>query len=413
MKKKLELYDKKKKVIFYIVLSLSIILIGTGIMVMKGIFDESKVHLSLHEFEWDGKPTYLQIRFQSEGSTFTTGETVHATAVLGAEVSSKTKEFFVLHFPETWKPEDYNKLQLDKNWDVEVTETSIEISFPSKIYYNLKDFPPNANFDLIWTKEGLQKGVLLIGENPFEPDQEIILENVINIRPSEVRLQLNSNNYSLGLALIVISLTMITSFFGFQAFAIPSKIKEQKLDSIKKSSISQTKENKKSQSASAPIAIVDNFENDIIEYSFRRVQSEVTEVQRIKDRATALFGFCIVILTGFSAVAIFYLNNGSLDQLYPYLLAGFVFIVGTMIALYYVMIADARRFFLEPELFYKIYQNQDYNITKGVLRETLFYAINEMSDRNDKLVKVIRISYFFFPVGPAVIFIPFLSMLYS
>ena len=153
------------------------------------------------------------------------------------------------------------------------------------------------------------------------------------------------------------------------------------------------------------------FEDDINQYSIKRIDYEISGMHRIKDRATTLFGFCIAILTGFSGLAIFYQGNDQLDSLYPYFLVGLVLVIITMLILYFVIIANAKQYFLEPKKLWKIYEKQDYGITKGVIRETMFYMIDEMDKKNERLAMATRACYILFPIGPIVIFIPFLALM--
>lgn len=210
------------------------VIIGFGFGAVSFIAEwnlSPKVHTYPVEFELENKTSTMLLRFESDGGAFTTGNSVNVKAILGADVSTKTEEFFIIHFPNTLDPDTYEKISNEKNWNFNQTDTGIEYVFPAKNFANLINYPPRTETNVIWTQEGGQDMVLIFDKNPIFFDEfgklaygnHIVLEDVINIQSSDARLQIQSNNMMIGLTLAVICLAFVTGTAKYDPLKIKIK----------------------------------------------------------------------------------------------------------------------------------------------------------------------------------------------
>lgn len=408
----------RRKFTILLTLVTSLALVVTSTLVFLGGFDVAQVHRINYPIQFNNETAILSIKLQSEKGVFSTGNIINVKPILWYPTKGQENDpvRFFIQFPDSMSPKEYEKLvKIQDDLKINQTKNFVEYQFPSITYYALFGGPLANEFEVVWTQQGSKNGILFVdpknGTNPLE----ISLDNVINIQSMDVNLQLENTKITLGLSLLVTALTLMGLIPIMDALLSEKKTSLQKHENIK--DIKNVTNTKSVVNTNTDISIINdnehNFENDIIKYSFDRMKAETTEIQRIKDRATTLFGFCLVILTGFSAIALFYLQNDNVFHLNPYLPLGFGFLFVTMGMLFFVMIASTRRHFLDPERFFRIYDNQNYGIAKGVLRETLFFAIREMDSRNSKFSILTNITYILFPIGPAIMFIPFLMSLLS
>ena len=218
---------EKSKIIFgltYLAVSVSIIL---GIITMLGGFTDPVVHVFVHEFESDdGDPAYLTLRFESSNGVFVTGEKISVNAVLAHDFSSDSNDFHLLYFPDALEPEEYEELKPLENFGKMIPDedgSGFSIKVPkTKILHNLGVFPPTAEFDVIWTQDGPKNAILIMYAQSISFNEEqlykdgMVIEKIITIQPSDVKLQMQSNNVSIGLALIIIGIIILTAFFGVE-----------------------------------------------------------------------------------------------------------------------------------------------------------------------------------------------------
>jgi len=98
---------------------------------------------------------------------------------------------------------------------------------------NLKQLP-QTNTTAVWTQDGSKNAILQIDAEGIyfaEKDLEehgIVIENVITIQPSDVKVQMQSNNITTGLALIITAVTILIGSFSLE------KISTAKDDSKRK-----------------------------------------------------------------------------------------------------------------------------------------------------------------------------------
>jgi len=214
----------KKQVVLGITYGVVAGFIIAGAITMTGIMTEPRVQLFAHEFNWEGNDGRLILRFESSNGIFVTGEKIKVNSFLMYPVTSDPEEIYLLYFPNSLEQEDYDRLISDDFWKIETDDDGFTISSPyNQKFVNVGGVPPINEFDVIWTQEGLQEGILLmnmtavaITDFGIKYSDEIVLENMIIIQPSEVNLQRISNNYSIGLVLVIIGITILTAYYGIE-----------------------------------------------------------------------------------------------------------------------------------------------------------------------------------------------------
>lgn len=224
-------FKLKKKILSIATFSVVGLLAFLAILFIMGIATEPKIHLYIHQFDWEGKHGMVVLKFESKDGAFTTGEPIHVSTLLLYGVADKLN-FFNLYFPNTMTPEIYNELISNKGWDItrNITETAFIIearSPPLAHFENFTGVPPTSEFDIIWTQEGFQDGFLIIDEKPFTIVKESLhpqfgnfssMEKVITIQPSDVGIQIKSNNYLIGFTLGITALTLLMGFMSLEMF---------------------------------------------------------------------------------------------------------------------------------------------------------------------------------------------------
>jgi len=214
----------KRKIVLVITYGFVAGFIIAGVITMAGIMTESRVQLFAHEFNWEGNEGRLILRFESSNGIFVAGEKIQVNSFLQYPVSSDPAELYLLYFPNTLEQENYDQLISDDFWEIEVDDEGVTIGSPyNQKLVNIGGVPPLTEFDVIWTQEGVQEGILLmdssavtIGGAGIKYSDEIVLEKMITIQPSEVNLQRISNNYSVGLVSVIIGITILTAYFGVE-----------------------------------------------------------------------------------------------------------------------------------------------------------------------------------------------------
>ena len=214
----------RKKIVFSLTyLSVSALIIA-GVITMMGTFTKPEIHAFEYEFEYDESLVILSLRFESSTGVFVTGETINVNALLGYHKGET--EFHLLYFPNVLEPDEYKELLSKENFGKLIpNEDGSGVSFKAghgKILHNLGNFPPTSEFDVVWTQDGPKDAILIMNAESISMSEEqlrkdgMLIEKIITIQPSNVKLQMQSNNVSLGLALIIIAITILTAFFGVE-----------------------------------------------------------------------------------------------------------------------------------------------------------------------------------------------------
>lgn len=158
---------------------------------------------------------------------------------------------------------------------------------------------------------------------------------------------------------------------------------------------------------------LNEFEKLVQQLSVQRIDYEMKETHRIKDRAYHMLGLSLIVISSIIALTSIALNQ---EKQFPdfniaILIIGFFIFIPALALCYYVMTAKANVRILDPEDFYKIYKDKNIEDTKGVLRVTMFDMIKKMNDRNERFALLLRIVYVLFPIGTVAMFIAILSIL--
>lgn len=191
---------------------------------MLGWLTKPEIHVFVHEFKFKEELGFLTLRFESSSGVFVTGEKIHVNALLVYPLDMSKTVYHLLYFPDALQPEEYLELVPKENFGKLIPdEEGVSIKVPqSKSLHNLALFPPTTEFDVIWTQDGPKDAVLIMDAKEVSPSKEELLKNgtnvqrMITIQPSDVRLQTQSNNVNIGLALIIIGITILTAFFGIE-----------------------------------------------------------------------------------------------------------------------------------------------------------------------------------------------------
>ncbi|MCH7561751.1 MAG: hypothetical protein IIC67_10390 [Thaumarchaeota archaeon] len=214
----------RKAKIFIVV---SIALFTLGFLFISGVLTQPEVHLFTHEFDYQDGTAYLTLRFESETGVYTVGQEIIIDAFLALpEFSNQDNKFHLLYFPNSFTPSEYKELLKRENFaKVTFDEDGSGFTFdfaPSKIFINLGNFPPQGNTTAIWTQDGPKNAILQIDakyayitEKDIE-EHGIIIENIITIQSSDVKVQMQSNNITTGLALIITAVTILVGTFSLE-----------------------------------------------------------------------------------------------------------------------------------------------------------------------------------------------------
>ncbi len=198
-----------------------------GFLFIFGVLTQSEVHLFTHEFEYQESIAHLDLRFESKTGVFTVGQEINVNAFLApSSFSSTDNKIHLLYFPNSFTPDEYKELLKKENFGKVIPdEDGSGFSFnvaQSKIFLNLGNFPPLGETNAVWTQDGPKNAILLMdaesitfSEKDLE-EQGIVIENVITIQPSDVKIQMQSNNITTGLALIITAITILTGLFGLE-----------------------------------------------------------------------------------------------------------------------------------------------------------------------------------------------------
>jgi len=209
---------KEKKIL--VIISISSILFIIGFLFIFGIWTQSEVHLFKQEFEYQEGVGFLTIRFESKTGIFTVGQEIIIDAFLSLpKFSPGDNKLHLLYFPNSFTPSEYTELIKRENFaKVTLNEDGSGFSFklaPSKIFLNLGNFPPQTSTTAVWTQDGPIKAILqLDAKDMYLSDKDleengIVIGDIITIQPSDVKIQMQSNNITTGLALIITAVTIL------------------------------------------------------------------------------------------------------------------------------------------------------------------------------------------------------------
>jgi len=198
-----------------------------GFLFMFGVLTQPEVHLFTHEFEYQDSLAILTLRFESKTGVYTVGQEIIIDAFLTLpEFSSGDNKIHLLYFPNSFTPSEYKELLKRENFaKVTLDEDGSGFTFdvaPSKIFLNLGIFPPQTNTTAVWTQDGPQSAILQIDAESLyfaEKDLEehgMVIENVITIQSADVKVQMQSNNITTGLALIITAVTILIGSFSLE-----------------------------------------------------------------------------------------------------------------------------------------------------------------------------------------------------
>lgn len=209
--------ENKDAVIVKICLVIGFTVIIVGLIFFFGYEPEKKVHRTTEFLEWDEKPVFIVIKFTSSGSSFSTGQSITVKPTIAFEFTGKDNPQFFLNLPKALDIADYEELvTLDDELTTSIEEHAFEYKIPTGWSYH-GVFPGllAKSFDVIWTQEGLQNGKLVILHPNASKNKEIDLEGIINIQPSELRLQLTASQKANGLVIMILGLSIIIAIPGF------------------------------------------------------------------------------------------------------------------------------------------------------------------------------------------------------
>ena len=198
-----------------------------GFLFVFGVLTQPEVHLFTHEFEYQDGIALLTLRFESKTGVYTVGQEIIIDAFLSlSEFSSSDNKIHLLYFPNSFTPSEYKELLKRENfakisWDEDGSEFTFDVA-PSKIFLNLGIFPPKSNTTAVWTQDGPKSAILQMdaeavyfAEADIE-EQGIVIENIITIQSSDVKIQMQSNNITTGLALIITAVTILIGSFSLE-----------------------------------------------------------------------------------------------------------------------------------------------------------------------------------------------------
>jgi len=159
----------------------------------------------------------------------------------------------------------------------------------------------------------------------------------------------------------------------------------------------------------------ERFDKIVRDLAFYKHNYNVNELQRIKNRAHQILGFCLIFisiifgtLTATGDVKI--LNNPLAVGV---LLAGLIVILIPMALCYRIMTKNVLDPIISPDLFNARYRKSKVQDAEQILNDTLFDILQEMDIRNNKLHEKMWRIYPLLPIGFTIIFIPIIVLTIS
>lgn len=203
----------------------SIILFASAIIYIYELNTPQKIHVYTTDFALNGEQSHMIFKFESEGGAFTTGNKIHVSALLGTNYSSTAGKYLLLHFPNTLDPEQYEKIKNEKTWSPTINGNLYQFSFPERHFLQWSDNSIITEYDLVWTQEGQQDAIFIIDDSLPQFDENgnldygnhVVLNNIITIQPSDVRLQIKTTNLIIGLTLVTIILTIVAFYSNYDS----------------------------------------------------------------------------------------------------------------------------------------------------------------------------------------------------
>lgn len=150
------------------------------------------------------------------------------------------------------------------------------------------------------------------------------------------------------------------------------------------------------------------FDNLVMDFSKRHMDYNYAETQRIKDRSHQIVAFFLIITSIVSAT----LTSIPITKLFEnhlifgVLIVGFIFVILTMSLSYRIMISKHRNYIVGSKELFQNYKDKPLSETKEVIRETLFYMLENMDKKNDALQLKMTKIYCLAVISLVTIFIP-------
>jgi len=152
----------------------------------------------------------------------------------------------------------------------------------------------------------------------------------------------------------------------------------------------------------------EKFDQIIGEFSVFKLDYNIKELQRIKERAHQILAISVLLVSIVFAT----LTPQFLDKLWA---NGIMLIIGVMgfvvlvinIALCYgIMIVKLKNKIIDPKPLYDHYENEELQLTKDTIRVTMFDILKEMDKRNEEYHDKMWTIYILTPISLSAIFIP-------
>lgn len=159
----------------------------------------------------------------------------------------------------------------------------------------------------------------------------------------------------------------------------------------------------------------EKFEEIVKEFSFSKLDYNIEELRRIKERANEILGICLIVI---SIVLAIISQPDAIDKLAKnYGIFGFIEISGFVILTivsslcYLIMTEKVLNPIIDPQKFYEKYTNTNLEESKEILRDTMFDILNTMDENSDKYHYKLWRVYRLTAIGILIIFIPVIAIL--
>jgi hypothetical protein len=158
----------------------------------------------------------------------------------------------------------------------------------------------------------------------------------------------------------------------------------------------------------------EKFEEIVKEFSLFKLDYNIEEMQRIKERAKEVFGIVLLVI---SIVMAAISQDHTIDKFAQnYVLViiemlGFASLIAIMTSCYRVMTARVYNQIIDPKILYDLYKNEKLEETLEIIRDTLFGMMKEMDERNNRFHYTLQRIYILTAIGLPTIFIPITAII--
>lgn len=159
----------------------------------------------------------------------------------------------------------------------------------------------------------------------------------------------------------------------------------------------------------------DDFNKILQDFSLFKLEYNIQERNRERERAYQILGICLVIMSIVIATitaepdAIKTLSKHHIISIIG--LGGFALILFNLALCYHMMTIRTYNPIIDPQKLYEFYKDTPLSETRDKIRGTLFAMLAFMDETNDKFRTRVRVIHIMTPICLVAIFIPVIALI--